>query len=286
MPYLWVYLLIPAIAVLVDFLASYLILNRISIYGRLAPDDGSRRFREFVFAIQNDEARLYENVRRPIRLEFSSRSRHSLAERGTSVRASAGPDDEIIVVPKSDQPGVLTIDIPRMRPWKTWIVRLRTDPAIHSVRMEVHVPKRSILRGILTKINEHTFMFSDVGYHSEHIDVTKSPVWRRTKGGRKGMLHVVIPMILLASWFYFVYATSYLVPYRDRFAALHPTDIRTDLLNLSYLWLDGLLFTVGFVVVCLLARTPAVPLAPGYERLRNPRDAASLKRSDGGTVLL
>jgi hypothetical protein len=52
---------------------------------------------------------------------------------------------------------------------------------------------------------------------------------------------------------------------------LEPIDLPLHLLDLSHLWIDTVVFVLGFSLVCLLAQVPAVPLAPGYEQLRDPR---------------
>ena len=289
MYYLLIYLWIPAVAVLMDLLVSYVLLNRLSVYGKAAPrpfegapDEGTERL--YVILLQNDEGRDVKAFKRPIQIRLMSRNGVPLSlgptlvhtDGGARVRGGEehhqglfelsiqrGPGDHVTADWNDDHQDCVIVRIRRLRPWKTYVLTCRVRNQVHGLHVELRVPKRSPLQHLLQRINKHAFEWSTT-YHKVDFDVANQPVGRSIKRGARGLVYVGLPLIVLCSAFYFAFCKTAWVEYASLYGVSGSWS-PTSILRIPYLWVDLLVFAAGFAVTWALARSPSVPPAPGYQ---------------------
>lgn len=283
MSYVFIYVLLPLTAVLVDILVSYILLPRLSIFGKPSRDESQQDVATFLFALQNDESHTVEVGREAIQVVLSTRSDYAFSpERPITV--CRGPGDEITGRWRSPRRNELVLEIPRIRPLKTWLLRVRVDRRVNGMRMELRVPTRSLLRRLLQRINEHTFMFSDLGYSATKIDVRDESSRRTTTSTWRRALRGLLPMICVSLMVYGVFVDRVLVDKRDRYADIAALGGDRNELQLKYLWLDGVCYGLGLWLIYLMARTRPNPIAQGYqtvEKLEIKEDSTLLGQCVG-----
>ena len=135
--------------------------------------------------------------------------------------------------------------------------------------MEMKVPRRLLMRSVLQRINEHTFQWTGIDFHSKTLVIRDRPVYSELKAGWRGALHIMFPVMLLFLMFYLVLANGFLLNYMGRMDAIRTAGGDPKIVDLRYLWVDAILFVIGVCCLYLLSRTKPVPLTPGY-KLKNP----------------
>lgn len=290
-----VYLWIPAIAVLVDLLVSYVLLNRLSIYAKAAPPlegpDGHLEGRRYVILLQNDEGRDVKAFKRPILIRLKSLNSAPLVcgelEEPPSPCASeeeheqedrkgqlfdlgmqVGPGDHVTANRKDeDGQDCIEVKINRVRPWKTYVLTCKVRTQIEGLRVELRVPKRSPLQSLLQRINKHAFEWAET-YHRIGFEVRhREPTGESTKGELRGLLYVGVPLIVLCAAFYFAFCKIAWQVYAPLYHISGEWTLGS-ILRIPYIWVDIVFFTLAFALTWTLARSPSVPPAPGYQKTR------------------
>lgn len=282
MTYFEIYILIPLLAITIDWLHTVLRLPQVVIFGTTAEplpvtepkatkaDDLYVRTREYVCAIHNEGDRVFEDPKHPVLVRLEVLGDGMFMPEGCV--GFVGPNRDIVARwadagPKHKR---LQLEIARLRPWKTLFFRVKVPAgSTYEVRMKVLVPGKTWFRSILERVNEHQYGYSRLGYSSASIVVKSGPVRRALLGGWKGWLQISLPMLFIMGFFYRVFWNVLLVPLRER-----ATDPMSGVTWVAYyqppwVYVDLCGVVLGMTLLFLLFREKGRPLVSGY---RGPKE--------------
>lgn len=283
MSYFEIYIIIPLLAITLDWLVSLLRLPRVAIFGTTAEvrvgKDTNPAVRKYVCAVQNDDDRLFEDPHRPVRVgvEIIGAGRFDDAKivgcgvlaKAVKIESFVGPDQDVAIYWCDERHKRVEIDIPRLRPWKTLFFRLDVPASAYEVRMDVSVPSRSLFRPFLERLNEHTYQYSRLGYTSAKVAVKGSPEGAALLSGWKGWAQIAVPMVFATLVFYMAFWRVLLIPLKDRFlGSQEGSDIAAFFEPQSLVIDIGLVFLGVFLIVRMF-RERGRPITSGYREARS-----------------
>lgn len=269
MPYIFLYLLLPLTAILIDLLLSFISLPRISIFGKLADRSNADGESEYLFALQSDEPKPREFVQEPLALVFSLKSAYRFSQH-RPIEITHGPGDEYAVEWGEPSRNSIIVRVPRLRPLKTWTFRCRVERAAPRLRMELRVPTHMLFKKWLLSINAHTFKFANVGYLSTSIEVADRPLRKDTTASWirawKGLLPMLTLGVILYAWLW----VDLLSPMHTAYQEVLPKGPSTWFLESRAVMVDMLLYALGILAIYSMTRVHPNPIAQGYQASKTP----------------
>jgi len=231
----------------------------------LGPDPGSK---VYLFVLQNNEPVPVEWRERPMRIQFSIRSAGTF-DKKIPLRVLVGPDQYLALMWRSVGRELICV-CRQIRPLKTWSFRLFVSRDVAEVEMRVFVPLRGSLRRFLNKVNWRVFDVSRLLYH-EYLVVVRE---REDKYESVKPFFTNRPLLkaFAVMWFIgmavYAFCYPYLVPDAGKVPASESILLFDRLTRMlaspTSLLLDGGAFVVAMGIIFWLTRTEAVPVAQGY----------------------
>ena len=161
----FVIILVGLLGLLLDFFTSTLLMPRIRIHGQrsvLSEDEKARhpewdaaRRRVYQFAVQSDESRELEFEGHGMVIELQIRGAGQFV--APHVRGFIGPQELRAVWLEHGK--TVALQVPIMRPHKTWVFRCYTTETAEEMRMCVRVPPRWPVRRFLMEVSRSLFTY-------------------------------------------------------------------------------------------------------------------------------